>query len=135
MKRLRDQTLTEAVRDTPVRQLSPVEEELHAFVASLPPPPMTEARDMLAGKLGHRQSGHDLVETVLEETRQLVARQAAQQIADANAATIRAIAERDTERRKWWWARGGKVADYVLLVIVGGLGAYVWNVIRSGGHP
>ena len=137
--RRREPTLPELVRDTPVHPRSPVDEELVSFLKSLPPAPeeVADARQRVLDRMPrHRlESGSFDLDAIERSVRDSVARQAAEQLADANAATVRAIAERQALVRKWWWDRGGKLADAAIFLIFGGIAAFVINAIRTGAHP
>lgn len=120
----RHQTLTEVVRDTPVRDLTPVDGELVAFLKSIPPPGPSEARVRVMMRPRSDSDVFD-IETIEREVREAVARQAAEALAKSNAEKLAAQDELAKERSKRRWEVATSLVAKAFELALVGLVAWV----------
>lgn len=120
-------SLTDEVHDTPVQRRTDVDAECLSFLQSLPPPPMTEARQRVAYRPRTDSDQFDIAQ-IEAEVRGLVARQAAEALAKerARAASAEAALEAaqnavmKTREKRIDWAMGilGKIVEWAVISII-----------------
>lgn len=149
MTRRREPSLPELVRDTPVRALTPVDEECLALLHSSPPPPMPGAYPRPSGSM-RQWSNSDVfdVEAITQAAREAMAREAARKIEDERALHAKELeiaelkadkrrledkAEAKAEAIRKFWAT---VIAGILVGAVLGVGGWVAVVlIEASRHP
>lgn len=116
-------------RDTPVQGRTPVDEDLVAFLKSLPPPPSTEARVRVAMRSRSDTDSHD-IEELQRELRESLARQAAEQIRREKDRADE-LALQLAKRREWWGNLAIAIIGPVAAAVLMALGALLFEVVRS----